>query len=202
MSRVSFQAALQLAKYLQPFLADIPVLPLQQTYNQDAEAEFPSVVILPGKHEFQPWQLREINTEDDTKLLAHLGDYEGTTEIRVYSLLAPQREAIETVITEAFMQREGAPGVVVLTIPPIRVGGTQWTSNSYAAYEFEDYEWKEEMVFTSSRFSSLTLSSQCQMYSSFNIPDINQLILDLRDENNIEIEKIRVNADGSITPVS
>jgi hypothetical protein len=80
------------------------------------------------------------------------------------------------------MARELAPGVIVVSVDPTNWNGVEWPDHSIAAYELSEADWIEERVFTAARFSSLTVDSQYQFYTTFNVPDINVLTIAIDED--------------------
>lgn len=180
MSSVKYMAAKELADFIQQFVNDVPVVAQQQAYDKDAN--FPSIAILPGKHVFVPCISQEVNTEDQQKTLAKAGWMEGTTEIRIYSTLAPQRDLIEQRISEAFFaQDQLRTNCICVEIPAFNYGRTNWPNKAVAAYEINDLDWQDEMVFADKRYSFIELNSTYEVFVSYNQPTINEI--DVRVEN-------------------
>lgn len=121
--------------------------------------KFPAVRVLPGKFTFDPWQEQEVDDTQATNLFLEVGEFEGNVEIRVSATSKIQRETIEDAITNFFLSREYSPGVQVVTLPAVPVGGIATTYQANCAFALEDEEWREEMVFADKRFTFLDVEA-------------------------------------------
>lgn len=180
-----------------PELAGIHVSAPQADY-EDAIA-YPHIVVVPQKLDFNVWQEDEVDESVAGQLLIHLGDFEGSVEIRCGALTPFEREGLEEKVWAVFMERELAPGVLVLTAPPISVSGIQYALEPVIAFALADDSWNEEMVFDAPRYSYLTLDAAFPALASRGAYTIDRLILAFTTDldSNTPDESRQVAGDGS-----
>lgn len=178
---IQYLAAKALTDYIAQFLNDIPGLAIQQPW--EISADYPNIVVLPGKH--KTW-LKQESIVDDTpedKALVYVGDLEGIMTIKINSLKAIERSKIEEKVITAFFQQPLSRRQILVQLPAINYGGAEWNSKAIAGFSLVDEQWNEEKVFTASRFSTLTVKSLIQLYVS-------------RDYNTIDTLKLVFQIDG------
>jgi hypothetical protein len=188
------QAAQALATYLTA-QTGVPFTAVAADYEQDAT--FPSGVVIPRRGQFTAWQDDEMDTTS-TKQLVTVGEFEGQVEIRLAGLEQPAREVLEQQVMDVLAASEFSPGVVTLQAPAVNVMGTQFTHQPLVVFSLTEEDWREEMVFTSERYASLTLDAWYHVFVARDYPDMNEILVALgqdvtaTDATTIAVEVVKV----------
>lgn len=177
--------------------------------------KFPAVRILPGKFTFDSWQEEEVDDTQADKLFLQVGEFVGNVEIRVSARSRREREVVEDLVTHYFLERPYTPGTQITILPEALVGGCVTSYKAFCAFTLEDSDWREEMVFSSKRFSFLDVEATFPaLIVRKNVFTIEQLVLvleaDVRadvnvvptDPTTIGGEDLIVNEDGTTTPTN
>lgn len=206
MSLIKESACVALANFLEESIPSIEGKVFYQAADEEELAKFPSVVILPNTMKFTPWIEDELDDSDPTRLIASVGDFEGTVEIRVYAKSPRERAKIEQRIVDTFLAREGAPGVIVAQTEPLDMhvagGGEEVTLYSASvAYTLSDETWHEERVFDKKRFDYMEIEMIFPALVARNVYDIDTLEVAIAFDLNASTadEVVIVNDDGSLT---
>jgi hypothetical protein len=169
----------------------------------EEQAKFPAVRVLPGKFSFMPWQDREVDDTFPDDLILQVGTFEGTVELRATGRSPEEREAVQDAVTDAFLQRVGAPGVLVAYTEPVQISRQAVLYSAPAAFELSDEDWRDELVWAKRRYAFLTLDAQYPALVDRKVPTIETLVLsfdlDIEDPPVIDHE-VQVHQDGSATP--
>ncbi len=182
-----------------PEFVGVNIVAPQQDY--EAEVVYPHIVVIPQRMDFNVWQEDEVDESIPGKVLLHIGDFEGSVEIRCGAVTPYAREQLEALVWAAFFEREGAPGMLVLQTDPIAVGGVQYGFQPTVAYAMEDDSWNEEMVFTAPRYTYLTLNTVFPALVGRGAYTIDQMVSAFTTDLSSDTpdEQRQVNADGSTT---
>lgn len=172
--------------------------------------KFPSLGILPGMFTFDPCNELERDDSTDGRLLVEVGSFIGTAELRIYANNAPEREQWGQRIEDAFMRRVGAPGIVVVQTPPVKVRRTDNTlittlHQALAAFELNESRWEDEMVFAKKQYQYNTIDVAYPVLVLREGADaytMEDLQLAFADEVNAAApdSSLVVNVDGTVTP--
>lgn len=147
--------------------------------DEEVKAAYPSLRVMPGRMTFVPYQEDEIDYTvagaqpgDDpiypndpetgeiaSVVLATVGDFEGTVELKLYCDSQKKRETIEGKIMALLLGREGAPGNLVVQTAALTLDANVTLYTATVSCFLDDEDWNEEMVFDKKRMSTLTL--QC-----------------------------------------
>lgn len=196
------QVAKQLAAYLE---AQVPEL-AGKVHTVHAEPEtyaaYPSLYILPGRSTPDWSQERDADDTLPGKLLVELGAWTGTWELRIPGKTPYEREELEQKVLDAFLQREGTPGLVVVEVANVVVGGVTTTHTARAGCSLDSAEWNEEMSFEKKRFSFLDVSVEYPILAlRSDVPTIE--VLDLAENGDLDSdvveETVEIESDGTIT---
>jgi hypothetical protein len=171
----------------------------QQDYEQDML--YPSIVVVSRKMALMPWQEDEVDVSVPGKVLVRVGDVEGDVDIQCAALSTTEREDLEAKVTQAFLERELAPGIISVRTNPINLGGVQFQHRPVVTYALDDEDWHEEYVFDSERYSFLTVAASLPLYSPRDALRIDQLVLAINYDlgSDIPDEQRQVNEDGTTT---
>lgn len=203
MSLIKRAACKVLKDYLatQPGLTTVPIHVQGEDYEDDETQ--PSITIIPGRCEFTPWQDEEADITVDDKILCNVGDFEGSAEIRAVCNFPAQREVLEQCILDAFMSSEFSQGVITGQTPPLTVGGQAYLARAICTFVLKDEDWRDEMVFSSQRYSYLAMDMSFPAFASRTAYTIEQLILAIAFDlaSNDPDEARQINQDGSTTSV-
>lgn len=183
MSLIKKAAAEALASFIEAQIPELGGHVFSSWADEENDASWPAVVVLPGRLQFMPWQEDEIDDSDPNILILSVGDFEGTAELRVYAKSQAEREHVGQLVTDLFMSREGAPGVLVAPTKPIAlnvIGGTRSPAlaSTFAAFTFDADEWNEERVFSKKRFQFCDVGMVFPCLVARSVPTILQLLLE------------------------
>jgi hypothetical protein len=177
------------------------------TAEPEVDAAYAGLVVVLGKYRFEPNQDEEAFSVSDTRELFQVGVGRGDTELRVYAKTPFERAKLEADVEQALLQRTGSPGVTIVSIPNVEIGGLQTTYTASAAYVLEDLEWNEELAFDRRRYSFMTLSTEIEVLVLRSVTRMTDLRIGLTEdmEGDLplpadEIEVVAVNSDGSVSP--
>lgn len=202
MSLVKRAACDALAQFIQTQIPELAGSVFALWSDEEAEAVYPSVALVPGKLVLNPWQEDEVDDTDPEVLVLEVGDFEGDVELRVYAKSAPERERIGQLVQDLWFQREGAPGVLVTqTAPvPLNVSGTQTATiaPALAAFTIDDETWQEERVFSKKRFDFMTVGLQLPCLVARAVPTITSVQVTLAVENDLTQPYSSADDDGTI----
>lgn len=212
MSRLRYQACQVLADHI---AANIPAFAGGKARAVHAEPEddatYPSVVVMPRRFAFQSFQEDEVHAPAaSTELVTEVGAFEGSVDLRLYALSAPQREEYEDKLTALFLQREGAPGVLVLVCPAVTIAGqvsppTELsTYDAPVAFALDESEWHEEKVFDKRRYTYLTLDVVLPALVRQSVYTIEEYVLAINHDLSSAApdEAVQITEDGELAPPS
>lgn len=184
MSQVKRAAAKALADTIETQIPELAGRVFPSWADEENEAAYPAVVVLPGRMKFEPWQEDEIDDSDPNVLVLSVGDFEGEAELRVYAKSEAERERIGQLVTDLFMAREGAPGVLVADTDPIPLNvlgsRTPQLGTAHAAFTLDDDEWSEERVFSKKRYQFMNVGVVFPCLVARSVPTILQLVIEMQ----------------------
>ena len=145
----------QLATYLATQVPSLAGRVSAVQADEEDQQSYPFLAILPtGKFVLDPFQQDEVDTTDYTdKEVVNVGALRGPVELRLYAHTPYEREELGQQVIDAFHVNADAPGVAVVTLPSVTVGGFTTTYGPLAAFTLEGEQWQEEMVFSKKRFA-------------------------------------------------
>lgn len=156
---------------------------------------------------FHPEQERsELETGDDSEVVC-VGNWTGTFEVRIHETTPAGRDALEARVTELFLEREGAPGTLVLESPPLVVQGVGTLYRAPIAYDIVESEWREELAFSKKRFAFIDVEVVLPaLMHRQDRPRIQQLILAVSNDldaviTDPSVTQYEVSEDGDLTQV-
>lgn len=211
MSKLRYRALKALGDYLE---TEIPALAGKvKILRSEAEtwADYPGLAIVPrGPFTFEPHQADEVYQEDDpasgpptSTLLEDVGCFSGGVELRLTTINAPNREELEELIVHALIQRENTPGVTVVDLTAIEVGGVATLYAAPCTFTLDTAEWRDEMVLEKRRFTWLELEMFHPALVQRSLSSINELYLaitaDLTSTDPVVDEIVLVAEDGSLS---
>lgn len=212
MSRLKYQACSVLAAYI---AAHIPAFAGGKARAAHAEPEddatYPSVVVMPRKFVFQPFQEDEVwSPADSTERVVEVGALEGRVELRLYALSGPQRDEYEDKLTALFLERDNTPGVLVVTCPAVTIAGSisppteVSTYDAPVAFTLDDVEWEEEKVWDKRRYSYLTLGLNLPALLLQRVYTIEEYVLAINNDltSDVPDEEVQITEDGEVSPPS
>lgn len=94
-------------------------------------------LVLAGRMTFQPFERALQQDLGGNVVVWNVGAHEGNLQLRLVATTSLERMKYEQALIDLFMQRELAPGVVV--VPVVSSGGISWT----AAFEYDDSQWMD-----------------------------------------------------------
>ena len=125
----------------------------------DQPLTFPSLAIVGTKYRYVPFQedaARDADDEeirpDPTSLVVNLGCWETTVQLRLATTTIAERFALQETLTEMFMQREGAPGILCTTVTACPALG-----NILASWVINDGDWEDDKAFSSQHWATLDI---------------------------------------------
>lgn len=200
-------AAEALATYLKDKIPQFKGNISSQWADEEEIAVFPSLRILPQKMSFSPFQDDELDDTADNRLVLSVGDFEGDFELRLFARSQPEREDLEQRVLDAFMLREGAPGVLTTVTEPVTLNvlgeGEEYTLyQAPVTFTLDNDEWEEEKVFSKKRFTYMSVYGLFPALVSRAVKDIDYLHLGIAEDLNATAptEDVTVNEDGTFTP--
>ncbi len=138
-------------------------------------SEFPNVVVLPGSYTVQFWE--ESEEEPSTSdLVVSVGEWDGTCEIRATAPTPFEREELEDLIVDCFVQDPDRPGIILVAMENVEVGGIDTSFTARGAFIMTHEDWREEFAFAEKRSSYLTLDAEIPLLAlRTNTPTIEKL---------------------------
>ena len=146
------------------------------------------MAVIPQVFQFDA-ELGDEEIIDDTlpdRLILCVGNFVGDLEIRVSSKDRPQREAIQTLLHESMFSQEGRRGTIVLTSPPLTIGGVATSVAAQIAYTLGSSGWRDEFAFDKRRWQFLDVEAELQMLVMLADPVYNMDTLVLSLETDLE----------------
>lgn len=98
---------------------------------------FPSLAILPTSFTFEPLQEYAVFRNTRESVTYCVGHWRGVVQLRITTATLAERYAIEEAVSQVFMQRAGAPGVLVVDV----LAGAD--DVMACAFEFDGADWVE-----------------------------------------------------------
>jgi hypothetical protein len=208
-SRLRHQACQVLADYI---TARIPSLAARAVHAEpEDDATYPSAVVMPRRFSFVAFQSDEVNApEDSLELVTEVGAFEGSVDLRLYALSAPQREEYEDKLVALFLERDGAPGVLVVTCPAVTIAGSVSpplevsTYDAPVAFTLDESEWNDEKVFDKRRYTYLTLGLVLPALLLQHVATIEEYVLAITNDlaSDVPDEEVQITEDGELAAPS
>ncbi len=164
---------------------------------------FPSLAIIPVRFRYFPDQASEYRDPGPGRACMNVGRHEGTVQLRLGAQTHIRRSALEDAILDVFLEREGAPGVLVTAIPNVL--------DATVAWELDTDEWENERAFDKKWYSILTVMAQLPaLVTRGSAHTMEEIRLTLTEDLTTPIEQlpagdqetVLIGADGSITPAA
>lgn len=191
-------------------VAGIPALAGNTTIVQeppDQKVRFPSLAIIPaGSPRFRFCYDQVHSRPTSSSIVAQVGTWEGSLQIRLAHANMHKRYEIQQEIENLFLQREGAPGVLLTTITTV-----DNIADFLVSWDMDDGGWEEEFAFSSQEWAVTTLDyvipALVRREGVFSIEDLR---LGVTTDFNVPAtsvafdglaHKYRINDDGTVTPI-
>jgi hypothetical protein len=171
----------------------------------DEKIDYPKLVAIPASWTFRPEQAFEYIEPATDSLVECVGRWISTVQLRLVASTLFDRYALIEQINDLFLQREGAPGVLLTSVTKCESLGS-----FKAAWEFDDLGWDDEHAFSAQYWSIATISATVPALitrgATYMINDLRLGIADMDVTVNAstfntsaDVEVVRVNEDGTIT---
>lgn len=164
--------------------------------------KFPSLGIVPVRWKYNPHQAVMTQARTPEGVVNNLGHHEALIQLRLVGSNPIQRADYEEKIINAFTDEENLrPGVLICEVDSIAELGT-WR----AAWTLEEEEWQDERAFDNEFWSIISLTGVLPWLRWRAAPDIRDLRLGSATSpsqafDDPGVTRIRVNADGTVTPL-
>jgi hypothetical protein len=170
----------------------------------DHRATFPCVTLTPRNFSFEPWQENEVavdTTVAGNDQLMEVGNLIGKVEVSISTRAPAERETYEDMVLNAFMQRVGAPGTLVVTCSNVTVAGVATGYDAPITFCLDSADWQDEMVFDKKRGSFMDLEVVIPvLVLRTAVYDIDTLTIalthDLTSDDPVVVGEIAVDEDG------
>ena len=143
---------------------------------------------------------------DAQSLVVSLGCWETTVQLRLACATLADRYALEESLTERWMQREGAPGVLCTTVTTCPLLG-----DVLASWTLDDSDWTDDMAFSSQHWAVAEVSGVIPvLVTRRGVYSLNELRLGLTNDFTIPetsagfdtvVPVVKINEDGTVTRV-
>jgi len=162
--------------------------------------QFPSLVIDPVRFRYFPDQAAEPTELSEPAptgippktVLLNVGRHEGTVQLRLGAGTKRLRAELEQKILNLFLEREGAPGVLVMTVPQCH--------NALIAWELDTDEWENEKAFDKKWYSVLTVAAQIPaLVTRGSVHTIEEIRLTLTEDLQAPISDVPASAQETVT---
>ena len=173
---------------------------------------FPSLAIVGSRFRYSNSQEDEARDEDEvaiqpdgTSLVVNLGAWETTVQLRLACATIADRFALQESLTELFLQREGAPGVLCTTVTACPALG-----NILATWTLNDSEWEDDKAFSSQHWAVLDIDGTIPvLVTRRGIYSLDDLRLGMSHDFTLPrtsaafdtIPVVKINEDGSVTRI-
>lgn len=155
----------------------------------------PHLTIDPVRWEFMPYQAEEKSSPGFDKVVVDVGTHEGIVQLTIGAENLGQRAIIEAKLLDLFLRQELAPGVLVTVVQSCPELG-EWE----AAWELDEDEWQDQSAFDGKFYSRISVNGVIPALTiRQGFPMENLQVQTELDEQ--FTETVRVNEDGTITPV-
>lgn len=114
---------------------------------------FPSMSLMAIRWRYEPEQEALAVRQSSRVALWHAGNWIGTLQLRIATATQAERYTLEEAVTQAFMQRRGAPGVIVSDV----------VEGIAVAFELESSEWDDEKAFDQNYGSTTVVTATVPM---------------------------------------
>lgn len=119
----------------------------------------PVIAFVPGKFTVEWATAEEASIPSASTQLVCLGVATGPVEIRVMRQHPAQREALQDLVMAMFMSQDGSPGSYTAITSALTIQGVATGHTATVAFDLMDYEWNEERVFETARYSFMTCTA-------------------------------------------
>lgn len=196
-----------------------------QTMPFSDPLDTPSLVIERQRFDFIPDQAGSVVHDPGGNIaIVNVGRHEGRVTLRLSTSDRDERDELEQEILELWLGQPGRPGILVTPVVGVPRFGL-----FTCAWELEDGDWRDEMVFTRARQSELNLTAQIPALASqlttpsvadalqgdtptlepvFTIDSLRLALTEDFDATFDEtvttgptVEVVQINQDGTLTPV-
>lgn len=208
MSAIRYEALKALKTAIEAGVTDLAGKVVIGAADPERSSKYPGLAIVPHTLRYDPQQSDEVYEEDDpvsgaptSTLVENVGCFTGRVELRLNAVSMPKREDIEEAIIDLFLAREGGPGVLVVEIPDITIGGTATLYHAPVAYTLDNAEWREEMVFEHHRFTYLDVDLTFPALKASEVATIDQFYLAINHDldSDTPLETVQIDEAGEVT---
>lgn len=162
----------------------------------------PTLAILPGRMEFEPFQEDYLWGEDTTRELVEVGALSGTWELRLLAKSIPERETIEDLVMNVFMQRPGAPGTLVVSLASLVVRGVTTGYSAPITFTLDSEAFREEFAFSNKRWSYLDLAVSIPLLvlrdAVYDMDSLRLAFTEDLDSSSPDTDEVEVEDDGGL----
>jgi hypothetical protein len=174
----------------------------------EEQASFPSLRVLCDDLRFSPTSMdEEVDSATDNVVVLSVGSLDGTAELRIGARTQAEREALEPLVSDLFLQTEGARGAFTISLGTITLPGGATAYQPRVTFHISDEDWIEEKVFDKRRYASLFLDVSLPVLVRRDVVgDMDTLILaftqDLTtDADDVDTDAVVVDEDGNLSDV-
>lgn len=177
-----------------------------QQVPPDVKLTFPTLAIVASRFRFEARQEGVAARLDNSTVLVNVGSWSSTVQIRLACATPSDRFGIQEEIEQLFFQREDAPGVL-LTAP---VSG-DLPDDVVFSWDIGDADWLEEYAFSAQEWSVLEVDAVIPaLVTRSGVYSMNDLRLGITSDLGLAetsaafdslTNKVRVNEDGTVTPL-
>lgn len=118
----------------------------------DQRVKFPCLAIVPSKFRFESKQERIHSEPDLTTAVFDVGTWSCTMQFRIGCATPAERFKMEQKVGDLFMQREGAPGLLMTEAVDPMLG------DYMASWELDGTEWDDDLAFSSQHWAVTTFT--------------------------------------------
>ena len=178
----------------------------------DQHLTFPALAIVGTKFRYVPFQEDEARDDngnailpDATSLVVNLGCWETTVQLRLATTTLAERYALQETLTELFLQREGAPGILCTTVTACPALG-----HILASWALNDGEWEDDKAFSSQHWAVLDVDGTIPvLVTRRGVYTLDDLRLGITQDFSTPktsagfdtVPVVKINEDGSITRI-
>lgn len=172
----------------------------------DQRIKFPCLAIVPSTFRFESAQERIHAEPDLTSAVFNVGRWIGTMQFRIGAATPAERYRLEEKVAALFMQREGAPGLLMTEAADLMMG------DYMASWELDDAEWDDDLAFSSQHWAVTTFTGTIPaLVTRTGMYMINTLKIGLTQDfeaaftaatftTSRNLRVVQVAEDGTITP--
>jgi hypothetical protein len=206
-SRIKFRACAALASALEAAVPRLAGKTMVARSDAERWAVYPGLCVVPLRMRYEAGQACERDFGDIATsgpplgtLTEQVGAFTGIVRLQLTALSAPAREDLEDAVVNYLLSWEGHPGVRVITLPDLEVGGVATLYEAPCAFTLDDAEWRDEQVYEQKRFTWIDLDlATPALIARDDVPQLQQIIFAFETDL-AQTETVQVDEDGGLTP--